>query len=182
MRFRQRVGVAGISIHSLLAEGDEKMVGAHRDQRISIHSLLAEGDFQCRNPVRIYANFNPLPPRGGRLWPRCAPAVPALFQSTPSSRRETPRAASARKRPKNFNPLPPRGGRLLAVRKAQTPKIFQSTPSSRRETREVGHDRKFCRISIHSLLAEGDGRRKAGARFYGDISIHSLLAEGDGRR
>ena len=35
-----------------------------------------------------------------------------------------------------------------------------------------------CRISIHSLLAEGDGK---GFTFYAAavISIHSLLAEGD---
>ena len=56
---------------------------------------------------------------------------------------------------------------------------FQSTPSSRRETAPRRRLILATRhISIHSLLAEGDGRgpaRRRGRR----ISIHSLLAEGD---
>ena len=104
----------------------------------------------------LRVHFNPLPPRGGRppagtRWPGII-----LFQSTPSSRRET-RLPHARQRMKNisihsllaegdpsplpplktdvyFNPLPPRGGR----RESGTSKRTKGA------------------ISIHSLLAEGD--------------------------
>ena len=60
-----------ISIHSLLAEGDVKALRCFAHGEISIHSLLAEGDTACISWV-----------------PTCSP-----FQSTPSSRRETPRTA-----------------------------------------------------------------------------------------
>ena len=56
-----------ISIHSLLAEGDLNAGMRIRTFRISIHSLLAEGDVDTRlNDLRD-CDFNPLPPRGGRL-------------------------------------------------------------------------------------------------------------------
>ena len=55
------------------------------------------------------------------------------FQPTPSSRRETFRVLSS---PRAY--------------------LFQPTPSSRRETKRINELMKDCRISTHSLLAEGD--------------------------
>ena len=124
-------------------------------KRISIHSLLAEGDedhidlylyYRHFNPlpprrgrrfwVRLLAkniNFNPLPPRRGRqIWLR--PSSPlATFQSTPSSQRETLSGVAITVF-SDFNPLPPRRGRPLEVEKLFYDLQFQSTPSSQRET------------------------------------------------
>ena len=59
-----------------------------------------------------------------------------------------------------------------------TAKKFQSTPSSQRETKNYQDLIDHIQISIHSLLAEGDGICGRGEITL-DISIHSLLAEGD---
>ena len=83
-----------------------------------------------------------------------------VFQSTPSSRRETCSRRGMPHGAKYFNPLPPRGGRREAG----------------------GMESVYNDISIHSLLAEGDLSRRTRPRRAEDISIHSLLAEGDGRR
>ena len=146
-----------ISIHSLLAEGDHvssvrltshfrfqstpssrretrRLRDGHRGDRISIHSLLAEGDRVAHPGGALYVDFNPLPPRGGRRVCTNQLNSDLLFQSTPSSRRET--AA---------------GGYRLPYADR-----FQSTPSSRRETQRAALLRGPLFISIHSLLAEGD--------------------------
>ncbi len=78
------------------------------------------------------------------------------FQSTPSTRRETPISLRHTVTGKNFNPLPPHGGRLMK---------FPIT-------------RKHSRISIHSLHTEGDPDRKECHHDW-SISIHSLHTEGD---
>ena len=107
-----RLLMFSISIHSLLAEGDDFDAYKKQIETISIHSLLAEGDL-----IFFAIRYSS-----------------SVFQSTPSSRRET--FASARPpcapaisihsllaegdapRPERtlcrayFNPLPPRGGRL----------------------------------------------------------------------
>ena len=126
---------------------------------ISIHALREEGDGRRHQSQRTQKqNFNPRPPRGGRLTPhrhgakckafqstpsarratRCAKAaVPNLlrFQSTPSARRATCSSLSASSTQPNFNPRPPRGGRPVAAGKAHPYHLFQSTPSARRATR-----------------------------------------------
>ncbi len=106
--------------------------------------------------------------------------IPAtdIFQSTPSTQRETLLVCALRQ----FN-------------------SFQSTPSTQRETIPPGYtvedfieisihslyaegdnycvsDKTDFAISIHSLYAEGDTPRRA-ARKFDNISIHSLYAEGD---
>ena len=133
-------------------------VGIH----ISIHSLRVEGDvlqllIQCQQ-----LNFNPLPPRGGRLPQTMRSSARGTFQSTPSAWRETKEVRATDKQ-KHFNPLPPRGGRLTTPdrrrewtyfnplpprggrpcqsqsqreRRAQ----FQSTPSAWRETADAEQD------------------------------------------
>ena len=57
-----------------------------------------------------------------------------LFQSTPSTRRETREISRIVIRSRHFNPLPPHGGRLCVI--------------------EIFHAPEF--ISIHSLHTEGD--------------------------
>ena len=59
---------AGISIHALREEGD----GTGSDEetfgyQISIHALREEGDCRIRQREDWTTNFNPRPPRGGRL-------------------------------------------------------------------------------------------------------------------
>ena len=148
------------------------------------------------------ADFNPLPPRGGRRVWRGVAVWDKIFQSTPSSRRETWRPRRLRRGCHNFNPLPPRGGRRPSTRKIKKWReisihsllaegdspaclmvviidVFQSTPSSRRETNGPQGAFFSRRISIHSLLAEGDDPPYASGGMSMAISIHSLLAEGD---
>ena len=79
-----------------------------------------------------------------------------IFQSTPSSQRETAARLQQMGLSADFNPLPPRRGRHA----------------------ETGEPMCMSAISIHSLLAEGDGICGRGEITL-DISIHSLLAEGD---
>ena len=59
-------GAESISIHSLRVEGDDKLADCYGTSLISIHSLRVEGD-PPRCPIIVHlANFNPLPPCGGR--------------------------------------------------------------------------------------------------------------------
>ena len=80
---------------------------------ISIHALREEGDRESYRGHACAENFNPRPPRGGRLIFSLLGASARPFQSTPSARRATPE-------------------RLYRVFDAD---IFQSTPSARRATR-----------------------------------------------
>ena len=154
-----------ISIHALREEGDPcgqcvVVVGV-----ISIHALREEGDSYQQGLSRMWTNFYPRPPRGGR------PAQSSVFESsqeqflsTPSARRATASWTGARAgqtisihalreegdfvstlfsaRVHNFYPRPPRGGRLF---------VF---------CHDVAHP---C-ISIHALREEGDRTRPCRAR------------------
>ena len=155
--------------------------------------------FHCFSPPRCY--FNPLPPHGGRRAPSVCSFTWLIFQSTPSTRRETQLEVKVEQdRPisihslhtegddmqwylvrihRHFNPLPPHGGRQL----------------------HPFHPFPVCWISIHSLHTEGDyalcwcfrrivhfnplpphGGRRYNRYCTGcgkSISIHSLHTEGD---
>ena len=124
-------------------------------------------------------DFNPLPPHGGRRPPICNIFSDPVFQSTPSTRRET---------------------YWISVTLLES-FSFQSTPSTRRETRRRIAAVGRTGISIHSLHTEGDqsdthhqkqalyfnplpphgGRphRQRRRRQREGISIHSLHTEGD---
>ncbi len=105
--------VISISIHSLLAEGDfVRFCCAIIIMTISIHSLLAKGDEKVYANLIVKGNFNPLPPRRGRLGQHTSQKNYLIFQSTPSSQRETFFAVGMASSSLNFNPLPPRRGRL----------------------------------------------------------------------
>ena len=137
---------------------------------ISIHSLHTEGDHRYSAIFPVPPYFNPLPPHGGRLTCPQNNLTDAIFQSTPSTRRETSQFLQLQFSThisihslhtegdsklesdgfigKHFNPLPPHGGRpcsRLAAQRFSFP--FQSTPSTRRETIQfrqgIRHFRKF---------------------------------------
>ena len=80
------------------------------------------------------------------------------FQSTPSARRATD-----------------------AARSAKTFYIFQSTPSARRATVYRKDRTRASYISIHALREEGDAYCKRHEETYNEISIHALREEGDTR-
>ena len=172
--------VCRISIHSLHTEGDLSGVWFQRRRfQISIHSLHTEGDFQNRWLHWLPAYFNPLPPHGGRpyssggIWEylhisihslhtegdlagEVAAGNKTLFQSTPSTRRETLLLLIIMTQLMYFNPLPPHGGRQQSHSWVCGSVIFQSTPSTRRETDNVIEEWVSTEISIHSLHTEGD--------------------------
>ena len=56
---------------------------------ISIHSLRVEGDWCLRMLSKMFTNFNPLPPCGGRRVTLRQQLPKQRFQSTPSVWRET---------------------------------------------------------------------------------------------
>ena len=125
----------GISIHALREEGDLYLI-LHKpfDFAISIHALREEGDLLITTLTILIKNFNPRPPRGGRLHPVVCPrfliaiSIHALREEgdccSRSSRdslkvisihalREEGDAQSWNQMlsSTDFNPRPPRGGR-----------------------------------------------------------------------
>ena len=146
-----------ISIHSLRVEGDRSPVNCHcpniefqstpsawrettvtergtSGATISIHSLRVEGDTNDTTNTTTKKDFNPLPPRGGRLTHYVQKYGNVVFQSTPSAWRET------------------RSPQLTAA----AYNVFQSTPSAWRETHFGIVREQNGIISIHSLRVEGD--------------------------
>ena len=124
-----------ISIHAPREGGDRsKTPRAGGGQRISIHAPREGGDdrqnhndsrkneFQSTPPARgatleAYAkayeshDFNPRPPRGGRLSDILLCNIAHRFQSTPPARGATRLSACLINCLNDFNPRPPRGGR-----------------------------------------------------------------------
>ncbi len=104
------------------------------------------------------ADFNPLPPHGGRLLIFTIYGAPARFQSTPSAWRETIPA-------------------LSRVRSME----FQSTPSAWRET---VHWLVCSSFGGYFNPLPPHGGRRCGLSLFGRrkiISIHSLRMEGDSK-
>ena len=101
-----------------------------------------------------------------------------IFQSTPSTRRETKNSVHHATR-RTFQSTP-------STRRETTQKLidklnrmlFQSTPSTRRETTKNTTNQNTIDISIHSLHTEGDTFNGYFGMVF-DISIHSLHTEGD---
>ena len=101
-------------------------------------------------------DFNPRPPRGGRLGCTTQRAIDSVFQSTSSARRTTVTRFGDNWEALNFNPRPPRGGRLQAAQSRHRPQYFNPRPP--RGGRLLS---KFVlvvlrRISIHVLREEDD--------------------------
>ena len=105
-----------------------------RVQMISIHAPREGGDHWL--VVKIHASqldFNPRPPRGGRL-----------FSSHLTSHRF------------DFNPRPPRGGRRIVPSRRSTTLSFQSTPPARGATKFTRSQLGLAVISIHAPREGGD--------------------------
>ena len=100
------------------------------------------------------------------------------FQSTPSTRRETPRFPQQSDRRGLFQSTPSTRRETIYGAAVKKEIKFQSTPSTRRETLYPSPAKCNCYISIHSLHTEGDSAmHRRCCRFC--ISIHSLHTEGD---
>ena len=170
---------------------------------ISIHSLLAEGDSDRRETAVPSADFNPLPPRGGRRSARPGCRSRPNFNPLPPRGGRHQRGRYKRERC-DFNPLPPRGGRHARQTACERAPEFQSTPSSRRETPRSWLSRPRRRFqstpssrretitltdlqtgkcsNFNPLPPRGGRLMRAARRAMQQlISIHSLLAEGDPR-
>ena len=103
---------AGISIHALREEGDQRRCQFQPSCRsISIHALREEGDAVVVIQHLTTNNFYPRPPRGGRQMSNFQRIFAQLFLSTPSARRAT-----------------------NAISHLPAIFIFLSTPSARRAT------------------------------------------------
>ena len=110
-----------------------------------------------------------------------APLIVPSFQSTPSSQRETIQSRHTTPLVYHFNPLPPRRGRPVFFQGEDGRRAFQSTPSSQRET-QINYILSHLRRNFNPLPPRR-GRRKdcSSCSRHGNISIHSLIAEGDER-
>ena len=123
---------------------------------ISIHSLHTEGDIPRWELDTISRNFNPLPPHGGRQKFNEKFPADKIFQSTPSTRRET-----------------------------EKPCFYYRLTCISIHSLHTEGDRNFFYlihnivISIHSLHTEGDSFCAAERAERTVISIHSLHTEGD---
>ena len=124
---------------------------------ISIHALREEGDpSQCRLQ-KLFCDFYPRPPRGGR--------------------RKVRRAQRHFRR--NFYPRPPRGGRLSNMAKILRMLLFLSTPSARRATPEFRIMSKGIGEFLSTPSARRATKRLPGGKLPMDISINALREEGD---
>ena len=173
------IDIADISIHALLAEGDQRgpevtlpMSGFLSTPSARRATRIVFGSFP---PIQ---NFYPRPPRGGRLANTYSDGGTHVFLSTPSARMATwhilivvrimPISIHALReegdgkcrrellRPHNFYPRPPRGGRLQPGSSAGGQAQFLSTPSARRATAGCCPSFRQTMISIHALREEGD--------------------------
>ena len=168
---------------------------------ISIHSLHTEGDRIPGSHLHNRCNFNPLPPHGGRPADELQQWGERVFQSTPSTRRETSLIHTIRNKPFiSIHSLHTEGDHTDSD-DAGNEKAFQSTPSTRRETQEEA-DRQgitlfqstpstrretcfiawsgICKFYFNPLPPHG-GRLRSMIipSFQKSISIHSLHTEGD---
>ena len=100
-----------ISIHSLHTEGDTPESRKRLTQAISIHSLHTEGDIILVTHVKVYFIFQSTPSTRRETRYVLTWFQEQLFQSTPSTRRET-FSITKHISIHYFNPLPPHGGRL----------------------------------------------------------------------
>ena len=127
----------------------------------------------------VVKNFNPRPPRGGRLLTSLTSALRRLFQSTPPARGATRVFPKNSNNKRNFNPRPPRGGRQRGRRhqnggsapiSIHAPReggdtaqefavqigTFQSTPPARGATARLCNRKALRKISIHAPREGGD--------------------------
>ena len=125
-------------------------------QSISIHSLRVEGDGCTRSAIRRTADFNPLPPCGGRPGADAPAALTMDFNPLPScGGRLEMRCTLCGKEYISIHSLRVEGDAIID-RETFDAVQFQSTPSVWRETSMLQWVRVLRSISIHSLRVEGD--------------------------
>ena len=123
---------------------------------ISIHAPREGGDYTSLSQFIKQADFNPRPPRGGRLGISKIWTNVWSFQSTPPARGATRTEERLKGYLAYFNPRPPRGGRHQA-----------SQP-----------DKEYRNISIHAPREGGDKKAEK-LRQKPKISIHAPREGGD---
>ena len=126
------------------------------DDAVSIHALLAECDENVIGPHARGNRFNPRTPCGVRLINRtedkssCQVSIHALLAEC--DRQLVPGLLSIT----CFNPRTPCGVRQECKKAGRSRKRFQSTHSLRSATPVFGHLDAVGEVSIHALLAECD--------------------------
>ena len=186
-------GNGQISIHALREEGDRlQRIQRHRRFSISIHALREEGDFFLLFAHKLFNDFYPRPPRGGRLRTMTLGLRLQKFLSTPSARRATEALrhqshlvkisihALREEGDRHGNGSHSAAGGFLSTPSARRAtrkglykggaKIFLSTPSARRATHGHAAATRHLDISIHALREEGDAKglsfHRTGVHFY----------------
>ena len=153
-------GLSPISIHALREEGDAMESIDKITPEISIHALREEGDPTHVVP-RIEAALFLSTPSARKATPRAKDGPHQLFQflSTPSARKATFVFCNSRLSPCDFYPRPPRGRRRWQSGWPMAKSVFLSTPSARKATAALRllHPRRP--ISIHALREEGDMKK-----------------------
>ena len=188
-----------ISIHSPLAGRDHVFGVVGLRHVISIHSPLAGRDRSRRTAFPGFVDFNPLAPRGARLFPRPAAGCPPGFQSTRPSRGETLASAingrllyisihsplagrdaakAGRPRPLRISIHSPLAGRDSYIQAARLATQFQSTRPSRGETGSVRLLSRSPRFQS-TRPSRGETGQVVDALAQVVISIHSPLAGRD---
>ena len=169
-----------ISIHAPREGGDDRCRrGLSPAGTISIHAPREGGDRFRRHVLQTVCDFNPRPPRGGRLQTAQLITQPALFQSTPPARGATPVKIHittclsisihapreggdvvcriADHSSGRFQSTPPARGATLTERMSrQEIIIFQSTPPARGATAHESQRHTQHSISIHAPREGGD--------------------------
>ena len=194
------ISAGSISIHSLRVEGDAtnneqaaeepfqstpsvwretlSMTAPCGEIAISIHSLRVEGDSQTKMGLLTAADFNPLPPCGGRQRTGSKWWRKPIFQSTPSVWRETTAVpVQCISRSISIHSLRVEGD-PAGISAPYARRKFQSTPSVWRETTK-GFDKSVEDIFQSTPSVWRETVRRAASRFPNLISIHSLRVEGD---
>ena len=124
-------------------------------------------------------DFNPRPPRGGRLY--IAGYSPPIyrFQSTPPARGAT-FTLSILRSTLAFQSTPPARGATAYSRYARLGAIFQSTPPARGATAAFRSFSSSSAISIHAPREGGDLGLEVRELALRQISIHAPREGGDG--
>ena len=78
-----------ISTHSAREDGDGISIHGFEWGIISTHSAREDGDFNMHQISLLFKNFNPLRPRGRRLYDAITDDMGMGFQPTPPARTET---------------------------------------------------------------------------------------------
>ena len=117
-----------ISIHAPREGGDSRMYTLSAASKISIHAPREGGDGGINYPPPYKEDFNPRPPRGGRLAGDIAALVVARISIHAPREGGDNAARRTSEEVHHFNPRPPRGGRRYPGRPAGGAGNFNPRP------------------------------------------------------